>query len=214
MLAVVFVTAFFFILFSTKISPITKIGFKKVGYFWLGAAVISLMAIGAKLQGQMASVELAALNFKIEASYSQLDRDLRGHQQRYCNQVFVKTDMSPSNFQEVQDRYTRACETFSKWLPKLAEDKSYTAFFRALQDTQFSHDTVLAQDLEHIQYYVNDLAKDIAQVVVLKDQTGLSENYQAFALIVAIFFGPVALGLRLGKVWVEIRLERGDSTPS
>lgn len=188
-----------------------KVAWKRVDYIWLGAAAIGLWGVATDVRRIAASSWLPWQREYRLISYQRVIRDVHALTETYVCRDFVRSDLSPENFNLVQKEFDSACafgRELTEKLPTTPPDRLDRAIFRqrpivtqaSLRDLYLQLDQSLdSYEGAHRQYMSTVLAAERSSTEV------------AFSFASPVLF-VMALALRFTKVTGEIRLDRSGET--
>lgn len=210
-LCVLLVVLHFFMIYVLKLD---KVGWKRTDYFWLGIAALGLMKTTSEVRLMVAESSLSDTRSRVVSGLKELRRVVAQSPTGSLCAKFVKSESSPSDFDERQRQHDVAC----KWVTSISSlvPESDEPPFKELRfvDTQPPEDITardVIQSMEWIQRLFDDYEqrrKEYEDLLILLERTDGERTH--------IIFGPIllciALAIRITKVTGEIRLERQSKT--
>ena len=184
-----------------------KVGWKKVDYFWLGFTALSLLTAASEVRRLVAGNRLAFDSTYRDATYERLrDRADFMRSGAVCVE-FVRSEFSPSDFDESQAQFRKLCD-YGKKLYASLPSKPPDAFLELkLPARPAVTDQSLLGYYEMFDSAWNEYAQAERWIKELKAASARTDTEEIFLFLSPIFLA-VALALRITKVTGEIRLER------
>jgi hypothetical protein len=193
--------------------PLSKVGWKKVDYLWLGLAIISLIGYVTQSRGIVAGYLLRSATIQMDGAY----RSLSSTAEMYDNdpaicRSFVRSPYSPpeEEFQRSQHEFNVACDWFDKVAKAiLHRDRAPNrkVSWTDLPATPTFTEPMLKNDLGYLQREVDHYNTVVTAHDEIEAQTHRSILEEVLVVLMPIFFA-IALALRITKVTGEIKLER------
>ena len=186
----------------TRLIPLNKIQLKKLDYWWLTLSAFALFGLVEKNRLQLNDMELKKQMWFHEGRCSDL---LRAIDTSDICFKYTKTDLSPSNFDEIQKMEDSLC-TWTKNVALLLTDKIENDDSLKTVVPVFK-DEFLKYRTEDIERTIKDYNQSIGELVVLKRESYIGN----FAFLIQLF-SPllliIGLAIRFSKTTAEIRLEK------
>ena len=185
---------------------LTEIGWKRVDYDWLSLAFLSIIGLSGEARQYFAERMLPQTEAKLDHIAAEVLELMPNWATIPCDPPFVRSEYSPSNFDEVMVQYGEYCA----WL--IAKQEELTPVIegrQAVDVTSFAQSSLfpLVADIEFEEGYLRRLLEEY-NFSLVELQNFKSESNKSEMEVIIIFFAPVvlaiALALRLTKVSGEI----------
>ena len=194
------------------IHPLDDIWWKRVDYIWVGLASLSIISGAAEARKAMSSALYNQTTARIISDANYVKREVRRWEDVYCNARRVRSELSPSNFDELVSEEKLACRWVQDTLVYLIDRDA--EFERG--NFSISLPPYKIQDPYSLQgiHRIEDLVRDF--VDFKNYQKGLAAGKDRTELeLVLLVLSPVmfaaAVALRLAKVTGEVRIAKSKS---
>lgn len=191
------------------LQPLDDIAWKRVDYIWVGLASLSIVSGAAEARKVMSGVLYDQTTARYIADVNYVRRETQRWRDVYCNAQRVRSELSPSNFDELVRQEKMACQWFQEALDYLK--KRDTQFEKG--DFSISLPTYKVQDPYSLQgiHRVEDLVKEFVDFKNYQKSLAAAKDRTELELILLVF-SPVmfaaAVALRLTKVTGEVRIAK------
>ncbi|MEO6191461.1 MAG: hypothetical protein ABIS20_00500 [Thermoanaerobaculia bacterium] len=196
-----------FYILLVRVADLDKLGWKKIDYIWLGLTALSLLTASSEVRRLVAGNRITSETIYRDATYERLQYRadfLRGG--AVCRE-FVRSELSPPDFDEVQAQFREVCN-YGKMLYASLPPKPP----KAPRELKLPLRPRVS-DQQLLGFYVtfdSSWNEYIQAEHWLKELMDAAEKTDAE--VTFVFFSPIllalALALRITKVTGEIRLER------
>ena len=187
----------------------SKVGWKFIDYFSLVIAAVGLINLTADARVFIASNQLPIATGQVSFSLYSLRQSLSPSANDLCKQS-IRSNVSPTNFDEIKKQYDAACEWLhgaSKMLPS-GDGPPFTKI--DFSDTNFpawiDYPVILTEVSNIRQLFANYEAKRVFYEEV-KSRLGKTEG-EEFNLVLGPLLLCIAIALSITKVTGEILHER------
>jgi hypothetical protein len=192
---------------------LNKVAWKRVDYIWLSVAAIGLYGTAAEVRRLTAEESLPMRKEIREAAYDRVIDSVRLSTGGAVCRKFVRTDLSPPNFDEIVREFDSACKfttTLAGAIPPKAPEKLDTTIFkrRPVVTDEGLKEQFGWIDSSLSDYFLADAAYRETERAKRRSDIDLAYSVGAPLLLI------IALALRITKVTGEIRLDRAAAEPS
>lgn len=184
-----------------------KIGWKKVDYIWLGFTALSLLTAASEVRRLVATHWLTSEERYRDAAYEWLRDNAEFMRGGAVCVEFVRSEFSPSNFDEVQTQFRKVCDYGKRLYASLPTQPPEAPLGLKLPARPAVTDRGLLGYYEMFDNAWKDYIQAEHWVKKLDAATTRTDTEETFVLLSPILLA-VALALRITKVTGEIRLER------
>lgn len=209
-LAVFSIFAVAFDFWLVRYRPLTSIGWKKVDYFWLSMAFVGILAAIANNRTEISRSLLSSSEARANDRLEWVYRATQDGANLTCLKL-NRSQGSPPNFDEIQQRLDRQCEWFGRLsaaLGPIAERE-----IRSLDATVLAGAVPFDGDRFLVSSLMDGIAgfnSAVVEVAELRESVALSPLESLLQLLGPILLST-ALALRVTKVTGEIQLERNKA---
>ena len=190
-----------------KLYPLTKVGWKRIDYVWLGIAALGLIAATAEVRRLVAGNLVAGERAYMAGAYDRLRDRIRFLTGPVVCRQFVRSEWSPPNLDEIQREYDRACALAQQLSRTLSEEgPSDMTSLKAAARSSFT-DRALNDMFEDVDRSAEDYLKAKQRVDEFERASRERSAAEETLAISAPLLLAIALALRITKITGEIRLE-------
>lgn len=193
-----------------KFLKFDKIKLKRLEYIYLSAAIIGIIGYSSDLRIWLSSNQLEFTKDLAIKDFNRIRREVDNH---YCHK-FVRSEFSPDNLEELQEKNDLVCEWFKKIgiiIPKNGDDLpdiNLDSLPRiSVDDSLLNYFIFLIYDL--IEEY-NNMRREYFELV--------DKSHKSDFEVILSFFSPLliclALGIRITKVTGELVIEKNNKANS
>lgn len=205
-LLVVFILIFHYLFVWRK--NLSKKAWKKVDFFWLGAAALGLISLAVDVRVNVATKWLPIEKNYAEGMLSPVYYMTNNPEQSHFCRIFTKTSLSPDNIDEIDLQYQLAC----KWLKEVSllikqasKDELPRISFDKFPNVNFD-DSALNEDVDYLKNWLEDYQRQLK--IIDKTESAMAQSeLEKFFFYIGPFLICVALALRITKVSGEIKYE-------
>ncbi|MBI4317544.1 MAG: hypothetical protein HY675_03560 [Chloroflexi bacterium] len=189
-----------------KVWKLSRLGWKRVDYFWLGCAALGLLAGATEVRRLLAGNLVEGQRQYVAASYDSIRVQLRLMTGAVVCRQFQRTEFSPHDLEQVQKEYDAVCSFAKQAQQRLSPEppesvevlKSMT---RPVVGDQLLNDILTEFDLTTREY---ERIRRLFDDMRVASERSTAETAFAIAAPLLLAF---ALALRITKVSGEIALE-------
>ncbi|MFC6521616.1 hypothetical protein ACFQAT_19800 [Undibacterium arcticum] len=136
--------------------PIGDIGWKRVDYLWLSVAVIGLVGQSTQVRQHWYASAYDISHYRVEGALMALKRRADFSIGPAICRTFVRTEYSPTNFDQVQAEYNYACAEFTRLTKEVRSvEGNRDVGFLDLLDTSLTRnkltDSILIETLANLE---------------------------------------------------------------
>ncbi|MBV9249015.1 MAG: hypothetical protein JO227_07215 [Acetobacteraceae bacterium] len=188
-------------------------GWKKVDYIWLTMSVFSIIGFVSQSRQTINTNYTPWMERQVRNSGSFVADALRDAAQLSCNVHFVKSDISPPNFDEIVQQGESYCayvhDLQAKFQPVVSDGKPIEHAFTS--DPKFPLAYGADFNQPRIETWVANYNSNLQLLRTTKEASQRSDMEIALALI-APFLIAAALALRMTKVTADLRQDTRTSS--
>jgi hypothetical protein len=182
---------------------LSKLGWKRVDYLWLGFSVLGLLGAAADVRKTIGEPLTEASQRDVDSAYD----DLRSYLGDMSNCKKVSPGLSESEKAYRKRNYDRTCAFASAAHSKLPlRPPEYESLEELLKDRPSVSESEMTDAFTLLDFRINDYSKALRRLGYVRGATRRSPIERGLAVVGPLLLS-LALALRITKVTGEIRLE-------
>ena len=197
-----------------KFIKLNQMGWKYLEYVWIFFAFLSLIAASSQSRIWIASIKMDTAYEKAQSQFDILRKWLGSTEPvSYICMKFIKTPLSPDNFDEIQSEHDQLCAWNKKILadlPKSISNDLPEIDYEKLKPPILPKNKILIEFLQTVRMYSTDYQKTRNKYLDHKKAAKKTFIEEIFSFFTPIFL-CIALALRVTKITAEINFLRMNS---
>lgn len=184
-----------------------------IEYGALFFASLGLITITAEIRTNVAKSNLKSTQAKLEFTFSQLKYYVHDGSPAYICRTFVRSQLSPPNFDHVQKEYSEACNWYKKLnsiLPESVTPDFPPLDLDSLRETDFS-DPVIVESIRWIKTLIRQYERERMELIEAK-RKATPGNFESAMYFLSPLFICITLAITITKTtWNLKQLYRRGS---